>query len=110
MRSRADRSLPLRRFLLEGIVARPNIVYNIVCNIIIVTIDITSARGNMAGKPLKQAKASAARSRQIAPAREIAAAVLIARGIEEDIVLGRRLPRERLIEPDLCARFHTLPA
>ena len=61
----------------------------------------------MAGKPLKQAKASAAKSRQSAPAREVATAVLIARSIEEDIVLGRRLPRERLIEQDLCNRFDT---
>jgi DNA-binding GntR family transcriptional regulator len=37
----------------------------------------------------------------------MAAAVVIARSIEEDIVLGRRLPRERLIEQDLCDRFRT---
>ena len=61
----------------------------------------------MAVKPLKQAKASAAKSRQSAPAREAATAILIARSIEEDIVLGRRLPRERLIEQDLCDRFDT---
>ena len=62
----------------------------------------------MAGKPLKRAKASQTRSRQTAArARELAAAVVIARSIEEDIVLGRRLPRERLIEQDLCDRFHT---
>jgi DNA-binding GntR family transcriptional regulator len=62
----------------------------------------------MAGKPLKRAKPSQARSRQAAArARELAAAVVIARSIEEDIVLGRRLPRERLIEQDLCDRFHT---
>src|SRR5258708_6229578 len=73
----------------------------------------------MAGKPLKQAKSSvakssaaktsAAKSRQIlpAPAREPAAPLIIARRIEEDIVLGRRHPRERLVEQDLCDLFHT---
>src|SRR5215472_19295803 len=64
----------------------------------------------MAGKPLKQAKTPATRSRQTpvaAPAREPAAAALIARRIEEDIVLGRRHPRERLIEQDLSDLFHT---
>ena len=62
----------------------------------------------MAGKPLKRARVSQAKSRQVnARARELAAAVVIARSIEEDIVLGRRLPRERLIEQDLCDRFRT---
>ena len=32
---------------------------------------------------------------------------VIATGLEEDIVLGRRHPRERLIEQDLCDRFNT---
>lgn len=32
---------------------------------------------------------------------------LIATSLEEDIVLGRRHPRERLIEQDLCDRFKT---
>jgi DNA-binding GntR family transcriptional regulator len=32
---------------------------------------------------------------------------VIATSLEEDIVLGRRHPRERLIEQDLCDRFHT---
>jgi DNA-binding GntR family transcriptional regulator len=63
----------------------------------------------MAGKPLKQAKMSATGSRRMphAPAREPAAALVIARHIEEDIVLGRRHPRERLIEQDLCDLFDT---
>ena len=62
----------------------------------------------MAGRPLKQAKAPATRSRPAAAAeREPAAAVVIARRIEEDIVLGRRHPRERLIEQDLCNLFDT---
>jgi DNA-binding GntR family transcriptional regulator len=63
----------------------------------------------MAGKPLKQAKVAAAGSRRLAsaPVREPAAALVIARHIEEDIVLGRRHPRERLIEQDLCDLFDT---
>ncbi|MGH6684003.1 MAG: GntR family transcriptional regulator [Pseudolabrys sp.] len=32
---------------------------------------------------------------------------IIATSLEEDIVLGRRHPRERLIEQDLCDRFNT---
>lgn len=34
-------------------------------------------------------------------------ASMIARRIEEDVVLGRRHPRERLIEQDLCERYGT---
>lgn len=34
-------------------------------------------------------------------------AVRIACKLEEDIVLGRRHPRERLVEQDLCDEFHT---
>jgi DNA-binding GntR family transcriptional regulator len=40
-------------------------------------------------------------------AREQAIAGLIATRLEEDIVLGRRHPRERLIEQDLCDSFKT---
>ena len=36
-----------------------------------------------------------------------AKAAIIATRLEEDIVLGRRHPRERLIEQDLCDRFQT---
>jgi DNA-binding GntR family transcriptional regulator len=62
----------------------------------------------MVGKPAKRAIAQAAKSREIAAssARE-PAAVMIAKRIEEDIVLGRRQPRERLIEQDLCDLFET---
>jgi DNA-binding GntR family transcriptional regulator len=61
----------------------------------------------MAAK-LKQVKAKREKAREAAaPAREPAAAALIARRIEEDIVLGRRHPRERLIEQDLSDLFHT---
>src|SRR6202023_2988737 len=40
-------------------------------------------------------------------AAEPAPAVVIARSIEEDIVLGRRQPKERLVEQDLCEAFDT---
>lgn len=40
-------------------------------------------------------------------AREPSIADLIVRKLEEDIVLGRRHPRERLVEQDLCADFDT---
>jgi DNA-binding GntR family transcriptional regulator len=39
--------------------------------------------------------------------REPAIASVIAASLEEDIVLGRRHPRERLVEQDLCNRFNT---
>ena len=39
--------------------------------------------------------------------RELSIADLIARKLQEDIVLGRRHPRERLVEQDLCADFDT---
>jgi DNA-binding GntR family transcriptional regulator len=40
-------------------------------------------------------------------AREPSVVSLITRKLEEDIVLGRRHPRERLVEQDLCADFKT---
>jgi DNA-binding GntR family transcriptional regulator len=40
-------------------------------------------------------------------AREPSIAAVIARTLEEDIVLGRRHPRERLVEQDLCVHFDT---
>jgi DNA-binding GntR family transcriptional regulator len=63
----------------------------------------------MVAKLLKPVKARTPKSRAtpVAPAREPAAATLIARRIEEDIVLGRRQPRERLVEQDLCNLFRT---
>jgi DNA-binding GntR family transcriptional regulator len=61
----------------------------------------------MAGKPLKRARAPKSPPAPEPPAREPAAARVIARRIEEDIVLGRRQPRERLIEQDLCDLFQT---
>jgi DNA-binding GntR family transcriptional regulator len=40
-------------------------------------------------------------------AREPSVVSLITRKLEEDIVLGRRHPRERLVEQDLCVHFDT---
>ena len=62
----------------------------------------------MVGKPAKRATARTPKSRQtqVTRPREPAAAI-IAKRIEEDIVLGRRQPRERLIEQDLCDLFQT---
>ena len=40
-------------------------------------------------------------------AREQSVVSLITRKLEEDIVLGRRHPRERLVEQDLCVHFNT---
>ena len=52
-------------------------------------------------------KSQPADASSIAAARGPAIAAVIARSIEEDIVLGRRHPRERLLEQDLSARFRT---
>ena len=61
----------------------------------------------MVGKPSKRAIARKPGSGRIpSPARE-PAALIIAKRIEEDIVLGRRQPRERLVEQDLCDLFQT---
>jgi DNA-binding GntR family transcriptional regulator len=62
----------------------------------------------MVRKPAKHAsdRTAKARSMPASPVRE-PAAVIIAKRIEEDIVLGRRLPRERLVEQDLCDLFET---
>src|SRR5258708_22462958 len=108
---------------LSGMVALLNIVYNTVCNIIIIIENscrrvmrrprrgwgrIFQIGAMMVGKPAKHAIARTPKSRQmtISPARE-PAAVVIAKSIEEDIVLGRRQPRERLVEQDLCDLFQT---
>src|SRR3984957_5327170 len=62
----------------------------------------------MAVKPSKQAIVRTTKPHQTAaPAAREPAAVTIAKRIEEDIVLGRRQPRERLVEQDLCDLFET---
>src|ERR1700712_1626168 len=60
----------------------------------------------MVGKPSKRASDDTPRSRPASATRE-SAAIMIAKRLEEDIVLGRRQPRERLIEQDLCDLFQT---
>src|SRR5271165_3915302 len=112
----------------ERRVIPPKIVYNIVCNIMMWVGEVPqppplraeagalTGRDSMAAKSLKPMKAGvkvAERSGEkaatgaAAPARPPTAVEMIARRIEEDIVLGRRHPRERLIELDLCDLFQT---
>src|SRR5882757_4998628 len=45
--------------------------------------------------------------RTAASVRKQSVSDVIARTLEEDIVLGRRHPREHLVEQDLCERFNT---
>jgi DNA-binding GntR family transcriptional regulator len=64
----------------------------------------------MAGKPSRHAVVRTPKSRQVPTPTPLArepAAIIIAKRIEEDIVLGRRQPRERLVEQDLCDLFQT---
>jgi len=53
------------------------------------------------------AKPQASETTSPARAREPGIAHVVATSLEEDIVLGRRHPRERLIEQDLCEHFNT---
>jgi DNA-binding GntR family transcriptional regulator len=94
------------------------IVYNTVINIIIlidnfrrlVLCSCSAACFQigemMVGKSAKPAISRTSKSAQTPAAREPAAAI-IAKRIEEDIVFGRRQPRERLVEQDLCDLFDT---
>jgi DNA-binding GntR family transcriptional regulator len=66
----------------------------------------------MVGKRPRQVMIRTSKSHPMptSPAREPTAIIIaksIEKSIEEDIVLGRRLPRERLIEQDLCDLFRT---
>lgn len=63
--------------------------------------------GKPAKSPARKLKSRPSDDVMPSPAREPALAVLIAKRIEEDIVLGRRQPRERLVEQDLCDLFTT---
>jgi DNA-binding GntR family transcriptional regulator len=100
-----------------------NIVYNTVFDIIFIIETVTcllyfwprrtggrvfQTGEMMVRKPAKHAIARTAKVRSMpaSPVRE-PAAVMIAKRIEEDIVLGRRQPRERLVEQDLCDLFET---
>ena len=90
-----------------------NIVYNTEHNFTVglcgAAADGSSPTGDMmAGKSTKRETVRAPKSRELPVARpREPAAALIAKRIEEDIVLGRRQPRERLIEQDLCELFQT---
>ena len=62
----------------------------------------------MAGKPAKRAPVRTPKSHRLPVSRpREPAAAIIAKRIEEDIVLGRRQPRERLVEQDLGDLFRT---
>ena len=63
----------------------------------------------MVGKPAKRAISPNGQdpARHRHRRRENRRRVVIAKRIEEDIVLGRRQPRERLVEQDLCDLFET---
>jgi DNA-binding GntR family transcriptional regulator len=62
----------------------------------------------MVGKTAKRAIVRTSKVPETAAARaREPAALVISRRIEEDIVLGRRQPRERLVELDLCEQFGT---
>jgi DNA-binding GntR family transcriptional regulator len=89
-----------------------NIVYNIEIKFTARSEAVIEGRGQigdmMVGKPAKRATVRAPKSRPMPVARpREPASALIAKRIEEDIVLGRRQPRERLIEQDLCDQFQT---
>jgi DNA-binding GntR family transcriptional regulator len=60
-------------------------------------------KADAAVQPIRQPAVTSNKRRAGEPTR----ADLIASSLEEDIVLGRRHPRERLIEQDLCDRFDT---
>jgi DNA-binding GntR family transcriptional regulator len=70
----------------------------------------TSLRNSRARRaaavPRRTAAAAPSKRRPRRPRRPAIADVIAAR-LEEDIVLGRRHPRERLVEQELCDRFNT---
>src|SRR6202161_1054864 len=62
----------------------------------------------MVGKAAKRTIVRMPKSSQAVAVRaREPAALVISKRIEEDIVLGRRQPRERLVELDLCELFQT---
>jgi DNA-binding GntR family transcriptional regulator len=98
-----------------------NIVYNSVINFIgwrnlpharCPQSATTGARGQigkmMVGKAAKRTIVRLSKSSgAVATRAREPAALVISKRIEEDIVLGRRQPRERLVELDLCELFQT---
>ena len=70
------------------------------------TVSRTPGRRNvrrLAGTAAKPAPETISHAR----VREPGIVDVVATSLEEDIVLGRRHPRERLVEQDLCDRFNT---
>jgi len=64
-------------------------------------------RRRLRPKPAARNTAARPRAAKASRGRQPGVASVIARRLEEDIVLGRRHPRERLVEQDLCDRFDT---
>jgi DNA-binding GntR family transcriptional regulator len=93
---------------------RSYVVYKIVFQIVYFLrrrqiAQMATARISRNPPPRKDAANSPGASPAVTEARprEQSIADLIVRKLEEDIVLGRRHPRERLVEQDLCADFDT---
>lgn len=68
------------------------------------TVEMSKRRARGATKALVEPREQIAAG---AGAREHSKSDLIATSLEEDIVLGRRHPRERLVEQELCQHFNT---
>lgn len=66
----------------------------------------TSSKTSRQSPPRRNVPKTAATGPAAAPERE-PVFQLIVRKLEEDVVLGRRHPRERLVEQDLCTAFDT---
>jgi DNA-binding GntR family transcriptional regulator len=68
----------------------------------------TSSKTSRQSPPRRNApKTAATGPLPVAPAEREPVFQLIVRKLEEDVVLGRRHPRERLVEQDLCTAFDT---
>src|SRR5258708_26748253 len=68
---------------------------------------IRTSRPRSGRKARAKAQQSASAAATSSPSRAQSLVSVISRTLEEDIVLGRRHPRERLIEQDLCEHFKT---
>lgn len=68
------------------------------------TVEMSKRRVRGAPKALVEPRGPVAAGARV---REHSKADLIATSLEEDIVLGRRHPRERLVEQELCYLFNT---
>src|SRR5258708_8661318 len=58
-------------------------------------------------RPVRARTPRAAQDELNVSVRKQSVSDVIARSLEEDIVLGRRHPREHMVEQDLCERFNT---